>query len=59
MAQGYSFEKKRLKKAMEIGGPTGVLGQVEEDYEILFLIVGLHGGTLKIMAHGVASLEKY
>jgi hypothetical protein len=43
----------------ETTGPTGVAVQLEEDYEESFPIGGPHGGTLKLMAHAVESLEKF
>jgi hypothetical protein len=58
-ARQYRLDRKRLKRALGIMGPTGVTIWVTEDYEVLFPLGNPHGGKLKIMAHGVDSLEEY
>jgi hypothetical protein len=58
-ARQYGLEKKKLKRALGIVGPSGMLTCVEEDYEVLFPLGSPHGRRLKIMARGVNTLEEY
>ncbi len=40
-------------------GTTGLTVWEIEDHEVLFPLGCPHGGKLKVMAHGVDSLEEY
>jgi hypothetical protein len=58
-ARRHGFERKEPKRAKKITGPTAMKVQLEDDYNVSFPISAPYGGTLKIMAHGMESMEEF